>query len=587
MHESLTLPHATSKETVLARLTIADGLYLIVLIVAGIIRLSELARLPLSPAEAITAWKTWLVWQPEGLMAMASWSDVSPVYASLTSIIAQVAGFSDGVMRLVPAIFGLGLVALPWLWRRALGEVGALTTAVFLAVSPLNAALSRTVGGDGIALFALALGLTAVFHYRLEHKPIWLYVLAAAIAIGLGSSPLFYSGIFTITVAGLAVHQLGPTLPGNWIWPSRETGRQTAVFGLTFFLAITTLFLWQSSGLGAAAEQAGIWFGRFGWQSNLSALINPILTLIRYEIPLFLIAPIAILWASLRDRPVGIFCVYWTLSLLFLLPLQQSLIANTPLLTLPGYFLIGLFTQKTVETGMTRDTWLTATGFLLALALIIANGTRLLRSIATNPPDLMPMWILFLTVSFTLTTIFFLLSWRAELVTKGTLVAILIVLVGYQWGTGWWLSHQAANDPRERWVTLGTDDDIRLLVNVLTEISNQTTRSRWDLEIYSSVNSPVLAWYLRDFSHFKMSDALLPTMTTSVIITPVSEANPILGADYLGMDFGLLRSESQSPLAVSATPLLDIWRWWLFHDSPAPIQEERVLLWLRADLTNQ
>ena len=55
-----------------------------------------------------------------------------------------------------------------------------------------------------------------------------------------------------------------------------------------------------------------------------------------------------------------------------------------------------------------------------------------------------------------------------------------------QWGTGWHLSQQAANDPGQRWVTAGTDDDVPVLVNLLGRVSRQATNADSDLDVFST-----------------------------------------------------------------------------------------------------
>ena len=128
----------------------------------------------------------------------------SPAYLTLTSLLMPFLGVSDVTARLVPALFGLGLVMLPWLLRDRLGQIGALLAAALFAVSPLYAAISRTAGGDAIALFAILLVTVASLRLRDGGSDIWLYTLAGALGLGLASSPLIYSGLITLAIAWFA-----------------------------------------------------------------------------------------------------------------------------------------------------------------------------------------------------------------------------------------------------------------------------------------------------------------------------------------------------------------------------------------------
>ena len=118
-------------------------------------RFVDLGKIPLANAEAELAWAVWRFWQPGTELLTVS----SPAYFTFTSLLTQVFGFSDVVVRLVPALFGLGVVCLPWLLRRQLGTLATLVACGFLAVSPLNVVVSRTVG-------KLALGCGTVAPFR-------------------------------------------------------------------------------------------------------------------------------------------------------------------------------------------------------------------------------------------------------------------------------------------------------------------------------------------------------------------------------------------------------------------------------------
>src|SRR5690606_15273271 len=90
----------------------------------------------------------------------------SPAYFAFTHLVMSLGASGDAAARLVPAVFGLLTVLLVWRWRK--GPVGWLVAGLFLAVSPLLVAVSRTAGGDAIAWFALML---LVRSWRLDGGP--------------------------------------------------------------------------------------------------------------------------------------------------------------------------------------------------------------------------------------------------------------------------------------------------------------------------------------------------------------------------------------------------------------------------------
>jgi len=75
-----------------------------------------------------------------------------------TAAIFKVFGDSDYTSRLLPALFGIGLIALPFMLRRQLGTIGALAAGFMLAVSPSILYFSRFARNDiYILFFALAI----------------------------------------------------------------------------------------------------------------------------------------------------------------------------------------------------------------------------------------------------------------------------------------------------------------------------------------------------------------------------------------------------------------------------------------------
>ena len=101
----------------------------------------------------------------------------------------------------------------------------------------------------------------------------------------------------------------------------------------------------------------------------------------------------------------------------------------------------------------------------------------------------------------------------------------------YQWGTAWQLTHNSANDPRERWVQQATDDELPVLLNTLEKISQRATNSSVGLDLYSAVDSPVLQWYLRDYWQAQIGQTLPPGAQYEVIITQVDVNEPEFGSD--------------------------------------------------------
>jgi len=287
-----------------------------------------------------------------------------------------------------------------------------------------------------------------------------------------------------------------------------------------------------------------------------------------------------------RSQPLGLACVYWLSVILIFMLAQSGTMNNTLLLTLPGYLLVGLVTNFV----LTHDTWhplgwLVTGGLFLVLFLILVNTGRMLRVIVYDPRDVSFILVMLMGIILVMLMLYIVMTYSSTAVTQGVFLAFLAFFAFITWGNAWWLGHEAANDPRERWVASGTDQDVRLLAATLESLSNQFSNANADLDIASSVDTPVLRWYLRDFNNAYLGDTLPVTAVNDVLITPL-QAEMTLGESYSGQDFGLAHvglMPQQTPLSVNTA--VNTLKWWLFRDSDTAVQNEQIILWVRGDLT--
>lgn len=574
-------PQAIHRQPVagwLSRLIVADGLLALILLAAAVLRLANLGHLPLSDAEATQALAVWQFWQPD----TAVLAQGSPAYFSLTSWLTQLFGFGDNVMRFVPALFGVGLIYLPWLLRHRLGTQGALVTAVLLAISPLNSIVSRTAGGDSIAIFALLLLFIAFIRYQETAASRWLYTLFAALGLGLTSSAVFYSGLVTLLLAWFIHARLGLSLfvAGWHVQPTETNWRQGTAVAAVVFVLLSSFFLLRPEGIGASARLVGEWVQQFGG----TATLDPLLALVRYEPALIILGLIAIFWAILRSQPLALFAVYWLSVGLILLLLQRHFMANALLLTMPMALLVGIMVNAAWRR---RWDWFSLSAALVGAAgafVLLVNLARLGRTVQLNPQEgTLHLLVILMTILFIGLVLYFVAAEDSTAVSQGLLLALLSFFLVYQWGTGWWLGQQGANDPRERWVSSGTDADLLELSDTVHTISSQLANSGTQLEIATTLEVPALNWYLRDFARFEKLNALPLTPTQQLFITTENNESPLANG-YSGTDFAIRRNEPIPPTERSATAVYDTFRWWFFHESTAVPPVERAVVWVRADL---
>jgi uncharacterized protein (TIGR03663 family) len=129
-----------------------------------------------------------------------------PFLFHATALVFVLLGASDTTARLLPALCGIGLVPLLWLFRRYLGRAGALSAAGLVTISPSILFYGRCLWSD---LFLLVAGLLWVYgglRYLETRAPRFLFLVAGAMSVSFcAKETAFISGLtFGAFFAGLA-----------------------------------------------------------------------------------------------------------------------------------------------------------------------------------------------------------------------------------------------------------------------------------------------------------------------------------------------------------------------------------------------
>ena len=106
-----------------------------------------------------------------------------PFLFHFTALIFWLFGDSDFTVRVGPAIFGVVLVAFPWLLRDYWGRRGALIAAFLTLISPTVLYYSRFIRHDIFAIVWSVLIVYAIVKYLDEGGDRWLVLLGAAMAL--------------------------------------------------------------------------------------------------------------------------------------------------------------------------------------------------------------------------------------------------------------------------------------------------------------------------------------------------------------------------------------------------------------------
>ena len=96
-------------------------------------------------------------------------------------------GQSDSIARLLPALSGIGVVLLPWFWRRNLGPIGTPMAMTLVLVSPTMLYFSRFGREDTFFLLLTFLTVIAIFSFlttpKRWHPAVLLILLVLALAV--------------------------------------------------------------------------------------------------------------------------------------------------------------------------------------------------------------------------------------------------------------------------------------------------------------------------------------------------------------------------------------------------------------------
>ncbi len=123
-------------------MTTGTALWLIVVFLGAALRLGGLDLLPLSDGEARLALAALRTAQG------GAGGGEAPLAVAPAALVFFLAGDSDAAARLFGALMGVVLVALPWFWRRELGQGAMLLASSLIAVSPTLVHGSRLVSAE-------------------------------------------------------------------------------------------------------------------------------------------------------------------------------------------------------------------------------------------------------------------------------------------------------------------------------------------------------------------------------------------------------------------------------------------------------
>ena len=162
------------------------------------LRLLRLDGWALDASEAARAYDAWVLFRGQPPVTGEAVPDVGALLLLLEGIGFFLFGTTDVVARLVPALAGLAIVALPLALRRWVGGPAALGMAALAAISPTLVYASRVVSPE-IVVAALALAAVACL-VRLGEPVSWTQPVARRSRSASSPAPPIATGPSAVTV---------------------------------------------------------------------------------------------------------------------------------------------------------------------------------------------------------------------------------------------------------------------------------------------------------------------------------------------------------------------------------------------------
>ena len=294
----------------------------VLVLVALVLRLIDLGDRPFHHDESQDAYFSW---------TLAERGDYhyqpilhGPLRFYLTAATYTLFGDSDFTARLMPALMGTLIVAMPYLLRRQIGSVAALAAAVAFAIGPTFLYFSRFARED-VYFAAITFGmLVAVARYLDRPRRGGPIIIGALLALSFATKEAtFITGFVATTfLAPMAAYQAwrasketGDWRDGEIVAAVRQVGYAPWAYGLaTFalvFALLFTVFLTKPEGLwDGIYEGLNYWLGQQDVGRGGEPWYFYIAVLVGEEWPMLILGGIGIVWVIRHPSTVRLFLIW-------------------------------------------------------------------------------------------------------------------------------------------------------------------------------------------------------------------------------------------------------------------------------------
>lgn len=603
--------------------------YLLIIVLALVLRVAELDRVPLTGEEARQGLAAWRALHPE--FPGSQITPESPLLFLLHGIGFSIFGASEFSVRIATALAGVGLVISPLLFRPLLGAARALLFSALLLFSPVLLASSRFDSPVIWSTLLAVLALWSLWRFWDASQPRFaLLATALAAAMIFLADPTGWVLALILGAAGMVAvswarlepleDDISPVVRSRTAaWPLRAS-LYTAVGTV---ILVSTAMLLYLPGLGNISEL--VLSGVRGLVTPLAGTppFFPLLTALFYE-PITVVFGLVAILLAVRSgalRMIDRFFISWlafglAAGLLYRgAGPDHALWIIVPLTGLASSLTLALLED---ERHPFLDVpwwgkWVLALGTAGLLAIFTFNVQILSRSIVQVPNgslatvlEALPnaisavieawqsgqqarvvgdagniIWVLLSILLFVFGYFFTVTLWGNRAALRGAALGVLAFACVTSLGSGWGVSVTDAANPVELWHTEATGRETALLASTLTELTQRESGGFRQMPISAmAADDSILAWLIRDYIDVRFISDVSEARAQEIVLLPALAELPDLGGAYVGQDFIISRGWNTSSLEG-----FDFIPWWLHRRTRVPaLPTQTVVLWLRQDI---
>ena len=575
------------------RVTVEAVIWVALALVALVMRVANLEASPLSQSEAreaLGAWRAIAIGQetpPD-----ASTQAQSPVLLVANALLFALAGASDANARILPALFGTGLVLSPWLLRPRIGRTGSLAAGAYIAISPTALIASRQTDGAVLAAAGAMVALGGLVQFVETTRDRWMVVAAVGLALSMCASPLAYASLVPLGLAGAVTVWRSGAGRLSALW--NRLRPSLAIKGLPAFavalIVLSTGAGWRGTGLARAAILLPTWLSGFG--SGTARAAAPATIFLAYELLILVVGIGGFIWGIGRGGRLMELLGIWAgigLASLWIRPSAPPLEALGPVL--PLALLAGTGTHALIARLSKRDAVLIVR-LMVPVSLVMWAYTYIVLAHYAKTGHSTDLLLALLALGIQLLLIIasaFAIQTNAALAGFAAASAVALALVTFS--LGWGAAHAHPTSPQVILLDRPTDDAVRDLLSSLEGISWRSTGVPTRVVLtYESHPDSVLAWYLRGFPFANRVDVgnlgeHRPETPHDVVIAASLESVPPDEGYTIGQDFAIHRRWHIDQVACVRAESIDCRnavRWLLFRTTEhLPEADEQAVLWLR------